>query len=151
LAKALSYERRLADTKGKTVGLAVLYAPENAASKRHAQAWVAAFQALGSLQVHGAPVEVWAVPYQRDGIDSFVRDRGVDVLLACEATPFAEIATVARDHKILSSADTLAGITNLSLGVFIEKSKPRILINMRAAKAEGAAFSAKLLQLAELL
>jgi hypothetical protein len=152
MAKALSYERRIAETKGKTVGVAVLYAADNAASKRQADGWVAAFHGLGSLKVHGVSVEVWAVPYQHDRLPSFVRDNGVDVLLACEGTPFAEISAVARDHKILSAGDTAAGIvSSLSLGVFVEKSKPRILINMRAAKAEGAVFSAKLLQLAELL
>jgi len=152
LAKALSYERRLADTKGKSVGIAVLFAADSASSKQEAQRWVASFQALGSVQVHGVSVEVWAVPHQPARVSDFVRDHGVDVLLACEGTSFAEIAALARQHKILSSGDTPAAIAgNLSLGVFMEKSKPRILINMRAAKAEGAIFSAKLLQLAELL
>jgi hypothetical protein len=152
MAKALSYERRIAETKGKTVGVAVLYAADSAASKREANDWVTAFRDLGSLKVHGVSVEVWAVPYQQDRLSSFVSDHGVDVLLACEGTPFADISIVARDHKILSAGDTAASIvSSLSLGVFVEKSKPRILINMRAAKAEGAVFSAKLLQLAELL
>ncbi len=152
LAKAISYERRLAETKGKTVGVAVLYAAEKSASKRGAQEWVAAFQLLGALKVHGVAVEAWAVPYQQDRISDFVRAHGVDVLLACDGTPYAAIAALAREHKILSAGDTPAGITSsLSLGVFIEKNKPRILINMRAARAEGAVFSAKLLQLAELL
>jgi hypothetical protein len=152
LAKALSYERRLAETKGKTVGVAVLYAEESAGSKRQAQAWVGAFQALGAVKVHGVAVEVWAVPYQQERVASFVREHAIDVLLGCEGTPFAEVAALARAHRILSSGDTPAAITNsLSLGVFVEHSKPRILINMRAAKAEGAVFSAKLLQLAELI
>lgn len=152
LAKALSYERRLADTKGKSVGVAVIYAADSAESKQQAQSWVAAFQALGSVQVHGVSIEVWAVPHQPARVSELVREQGVDVLLACEGTPFAEIAALARQHKILSSGDTPAAIaSSLSLGVFMEKSKPRILINMRVAKAEGAVFSAKLLQLAELL
>jgi hypothetical protein len=152
LAKALSYERRLADTKGRTVGIAVIYAADNTASKQQAQSWVSAFEALGSVQVHGVSVEVWAVPFHAAQVSQLVRDRGVDVLLACEGAPFAETAAIARQHKILSSGDTPAAIaSSLSLGVFMDKNKPKILINMRAAKAEGAVFSAKLLQLAELL
>jgi YfiR/HmsC-like len=152
LIKALSYERRLAETKGDSVGIAVLYAADNGASSAEAQNWVRSFQALGALQVHGVPVQAWPVPYDQQRVAEFVRGHGVDVLLACDGTPFAAVAGLAREHRILSASDKPAGISSsLSLGVFVEKDKPRILINMRAAKAEGAVFSAKLLQLAELL
>jgi hypothetical protein len=40
---------------------------------------------------------------------------------------------------------------NLSLGVFIAEPKPRIMINVRASKEEGAKFSSRLLELAELV
>jgi hypothetical protein len=152
LVKALSYERRLAETKGSSVGIAVLYAQDNGASAAEAQEWLRSFQTLGALQVHGVPVQAWAVPYDPERAAEFVRGHGVDVLLACDGTPFAAVAGLAREHRILSAGDKPAGIaSSLSLGVIVEKDKPRILINMRAAKAEGAVFSAKLLQLAELL
>jgi hypothetical protein len=81
-----------------------------------------------------------------------VRARGIDVLLACEGSSFAAVGGLAREHRILSAADTRAAIANdLSLGVLIERDRPVILINVRSAKAEGAEFSAKLLQLATLL
>jgi len=151
LAKALSYERRLAETKGHSVGIAVVYAEDSEASRANAQSWVQAFQALGPLKVHGAPVEVLAVPFQRERVAGIVRSRGIDVLMACEGSPFSAVAGLARELRILSATDGRGGVAeNLSLGILIERDKPRILINVRAAKAEGAEFSAKLLQLAEL-
>lgn len=152
LAKALSYERRLAETKGSTVGIAVLYAAENDASKIDAFGWIKAFQALGSLKVYGVAVEAIAVPFQRERVADLVRTRGIDVLLACEGSPFAAVASLSRELRILSASDVRAAVVNnLSLGVLIVDGRPKIIINVRAAKAEGAAFSAKLLQLAELL
>jgi len=152
LAKALSYERRLAERKGSSVGIAILYAADNAASKASAQSWLKAFAALGALKVHGVPVEVVTIPFQRERVAELVRARGIDVLLTCEGSPYAMVAALAREHRILSVADTRAGVdNNLSLAVFVHREKPLILINVRAAKAEGAVFSAKLLQLATLL
>jgi hypothetical protein len=152
LAKALSYERRLSESKGSTVGIAVLYAAGNEASKRDALSWVKAFQALGALKVHGVAMEASAMPFQRERVREFVRARGIDVLLACDGSPYAAVAALARELQILTASDVRAGIVNnLSLGILIEGDKPRILINIRAAKAEGVMFSARLLQLAELL
>jgi hypothetical protein len=152
LAKALSYERRLAERKGSSVGIVILYGADNEVSKAAAQTWLQAFQALGPLKVHGAPVEVVSMAFQRERVAELVRARGIDVLLTCDGHSYAAVAALAREHRILSAADTRAGIANnLTLGVLIERDKPLILINVRAAKAEGAEFSAKLLQLATLL
>jgi hypothetical protein len=152
LAKALSYERRLAERKGSSLGIAILYAADNDASKASAQSWLQAFQALGALKVHGVPVEVVTIALQRDRVSELVRARGIDVLLACEGSSYATVAALAREQKILSVADARAGVaSNLSLAVLIDREKPLIFINVRAAKAEGAVFSAKLLQLANLL
>jgi YfiR/HmsC-like len=152
LAKALSYERRLAETKGGSVGIAVLFLDGDAASQASASRWIQSFQMVAPLKVHGVPVEAWAVPYQPTGLSELVRAKGIDVLLACDGVPFAAIAQVARERRVLSAADTRAGIDGrLSLGVFVEGGRPRILINARSAKAEGAEFSAKLLQLADVL
>jgi hypothetical protein len=151
LAKALSYERRLAETKGSSVGIAVLYAEGDAASQASAQRWVQSFAAVAPLKVHGVSVEAWTVPYHAARLPE-LRTRGVDVLLACDGVPFAAVAQFARERRLLSAADTRAGIDgNLTLGVFVEGGRPRILINVRSARAEGAEFSAKLLQLAEVL
>jgi hypothetical protein len=152
LAKALSYERRLSESHGGKVTVATLYAAGDARSQADANRWVQGFQALGAIQVHGVPVESLAIAYDAARLPDLIRSRGIDVLLACEGTPLAAIASLARQQRVLSAADTRdAVVSDLSIGVFVSKGKPIITINVRVAKSEGAEFSAKLLQLAEVL
>jgi hypothetical protein len=151
-AKALSYERRLSATKGDSVGIAVLYVANDGGSKAAAERWLASFQSQGEVTIDGAPVKAMAVPYDPEPVRKLIRTRGIDVLIACEGVPYRAVSGLAVDHAILSAGDTLGGVReSLSLGVFVGDGKPRIVINMQAAKREGARFSAKLLQLAQVI
>jgi hypothetical protein len=51
----------------------------------------------------------------------------------------------------LSLASTRAYLSSASLGVFRSGSEPRLVVNVAASKAEGAAFGAELLRLAEVI
>jgi hypothetical protein len=151
-AKALSYERRLSATKGDSVGIAVLYAANNAASKAAAERWITSFESLGSMTIDGAPVKAAAFSYDPESLRKIIRPKGIDVLIACDGVPYRAVSALAADHAILSAGDTPSGVKDsLSLGVFVGDGKPRIVINMQVAKREGAKFSAKLLQIAEVI
>ncbi|MDP9194101.1 MAG: YfiR family protein [Acidobacteriota bacterium] len=63
-----------------------------------------------------------------------------------------QIARIARARRIR----TMAGLTEyvaigLSVGIGVRNDRPRIMINLDAAKAEGAAYQAQLLQMAEIV
>jgi hypothetical protein len=63
-----------------------------------------------------------------------------------------QIARIARARQI----HTMAGLTEyvligLSVGIGVRNDRPRIMINLDAAKAEGAAYQAPLLQMAEIV
>jgi len=63
-----------------------------------------------------------------------------------------QIVRIARARRIR----TMAGLTDylvigLSVGIGVRNDRPRIMINLDAAKAEGAAYQAQLLQMAELV
>jgi hypothetical protein len=63
-----------------------------------------------------------------------------------------QIARIARARQIR----TMAGSTDyvpigLSVGIGVRNDRPRIMINLHAAKAEGAAYQAQLLQMAEIV
>jgi hypothetical protein len=63
-----------------------------------------------------------------------------------------QIARIARARQIR----TMAGLTEyvpigLSVGIGVRNDRPLIMINLDAAKAEGAAYQAQLLQMAEIV
>jgi hypothetical protein len=148
-AKALSFERRLLANSGSSVGILVIHAAD-ASSREAAQRWLAAFKSLGAITVGGTRVEVTSAVYEREHVREHVRGRGIDVLIACSGVPVQEVGDLAREQNILSAGDTLAAVRErLTLGVFVEGEKPRIVINMRGAELDGAKFSSKLLHLAE--
>jgi hypothetical protein len=64
----------------------------------------------------------------------------------------AQIVRIARARQI----HTMAGLTEylsigLSVGIGVRNDRPRIMINLGAAKAEGAAYQAQLLQLSDIV
>jgi hypothetical protein len=63
-----------------------------------------------------------------------------------------QIARIARARQIR----TMSGLTEyvligLSVGIGVRNDRPRIMINLDAARAEGAAYQAQLLQMAEIV
>jgi hypothetical protein len=150
-AKALSFERRLLANSGSSVGILILHTADTSSGEA-AQRWLGAFKSLGVITVGGAPVEVASAVYERPRVLELVRGRGIDVLIACSGVPVQEVGGLAREQNILSAGDTFAAVRErLTLGVFVEGERPRIVINMRGAELEGVKFSSKLLQLAERL
>ncbi len=80
---------------------------------------------------------------------------GVSVLYVSPGLSQPQIERVARTTRRLK-VRTMAGLEEyvrwgVALGVVLRDERPRPLVNYEAAKAEGAAFSAQLLGLAEII
>lgn len=126
--------------------LAVLYQETYAASSDAREAvviwaeksgvrcvFVALDQKTAEAALHGVVADVFYVTPMR----------GADI---------EQIARIARARQIR----TMAGLTEyvligLSVGIGVRNDRPRIMINLDAAKAEGAAYQAQLLQMAEIV
>ncbi len=79
------------------------------------------------------------------------RLEGADVLWVapCEKLDLGEVARVAREKRI-RTAGSSAALAEAGLGVAFEERQgaPGVVVNLEAARAEGADFSAKLLKVA---
>jgi hypothetical protein len=62
------------------------------------------------------------------------------------------IARVARERQIRTMAGLVEYLrTGLSVGIGVRNDRPHIMINLAAAKAEGAAYQAQLLRMSEII
>lgn len=154
LVKAISFDLDLEDRVGDALVVAVVYKPGDAASQSVAASWARAFSQLGGLRVKKAPVRAIEVPFDAAAIDEVVQKQGVDVLLAADGldAELEAIARIAQPRKLITVGAKRAYVERgLVLGVFLEDEKPRIVVNLTAARAGGFRFSSAMLRLATLV
>lgn len=155
LLKVLSFDRRIADTRGQELVIGVLYQSGYRLSTEVKDRVVE----VVSVSRQGAPASrpLSAAPVDADGEESlgaaFARLK-IDVLYVTPLRAFdlRNLVGVTRRERIL----TLTGVpeyvgAGLSVGLELRQDRPRILVNLRAARAEGANFAAPLLGLARLV
>lgn len=152
LARVLSYELTLEDRVGESVGIAIVYQRENEASSTSADEWLKGFAELSTVKIKSKPLVALKVPYDTGELSAAI-DRGVDVLWVASGlgaeTP--TIARLARSKRVLTASSATAyAQTDLTL-CLTEEEKPKIFINLNAARLEGIQFSSRLLSLATLI
>jgi hypothetical protein len=134
---------------GPLVSVAVLYQQEYRPSAN------AALQFLAAVQAAGLPIVCKLIDLDEQGS---VRERlpsaGVDVFYVAplRAIDVTAIATISRANRIR----TITGVPSyvvrgLAVGIGLSKQRPVIIINLRAARAEGSEFRAQLLKLSRVI
>lgn len=151
--KILAFDRELPRRAGAEIVIGVVY------QERVRPSWLAKddfLRVMRKSQVHqvkGLPVRAVAIPLDGDTkLDEAVRKADVDVFYVAplRAYDIDGIVSLAQRQKIL----TLTGVpeyvkTGLSVGLGLTADTPEILVNLQAAKNEGADFHASLLRLAK--
>lgn len=152
--KILTFDRELADRAGADVVIGVVY------QERVRESWLAKDEFL--RVVESSPVKrvkdlsVRAVAISLDDPahleDSLVRHE-IDVIYVSPLRAFdiQQITKIARARSVL----TLTGVPDyvdagIAIGIGLSGDLPEILVNLSAAKAEGADLHASLLRLATL-
>lgn len=152
--KILTFDRELAERAGAEVVIGVVY------QERVRESWLAKDEFLRAVE--SSPVErvkelsVRAVAISLDNPadleDALVRHE-IDVMYVSPLRAFdiGQITQLARARSVL----TLTGVPDyvdrgIAIGIGLSGDLPEILINLRAAKAEGADLHASLLRLATL-
>ena len=152
--RILSYDHNLKTRAGARVTVLVLYHPYEESSDRAArQELVGYLKQMQRIKVAGLPVSVVTVPYSDANAladrlaqtrpAAVIVGRGLDVSSISAATRRASVLTMTT-----AEPDVMRG---LSVAIVRREGKDRIIINVRAARAEGARFDAGLLQLATIV
>jgi hypothetical protein len=155
LIKALSYDDKLLDRAGQEMVVAVLYRPGEEGATAEAEGWHRAFATLTSLRFRGLPFRAVKLPLgNAQRLRKAIQQQGIDALFGLEVTAddLVTIQKVARERKVSTLASREEQVTaGLSLGVFIIDGKNTLMVNLTAARAEGAVFSSTMLKLAKVI
>lgn len=154
--RVLVYDRNLQVRAPLEVRVAVLFRPGDAGSERERDEVLAALASLADEVVAaGRPIRGEAVPYTSPGeLDerlAALRPAAawVGAALAADA---AAIARVTSARKVLSAAGVRAAVeAGLAVGIVPGPKRAAVLVNVAAARGEGANLDAALLGIAEIV
>jgi hypothetical protein len=144
--RAFAYDRHLVERIGAEVQLAVVHSAGGAPS---GQQIGTVLGSLGAFTIHDRPVKVILMD-----IDTFLASaHKVDVALiapGCGAR-VPDIAAAASAHGVLTAGFALDDVQHgIVIAVVEGPDRLRLVVDLDAGRAVGAAFSSQLLQLAEI-
>lgn len=150
--KVTTFEKRIADAKGRDFVLGVVFQ----SGYRLSVAVKEKFMDIAGREASSGPAgrSLKIVPLDLDGkesLDAMIRRAGVAALYVAPLRAFdvAEIAGVTRRAGVLSLTGVPAYVeAGLSITLMLNQDRPRIVVNLVAARAEGAELAAALMNLA---
>jgi hypothetical protein len=153
LLKVISFDRQLrARAPREVVVGVVMQGGYRGSVLAHGEA--VAILATPGATVDGIPVRVVTFDLDRLSIEGMFANTSLTHLYVTplRAVDIGELAVRARAARVTTLASVPEYLTRgLSLGVGLRAGRPRILVNVRASRAEGAELSAELLKLADLI
>jgi hypothetical protein len=153
LLKVAGYDRNLPARARGTVRLLILTKRDDSQSKNVGEQ---AARALAGKDVKGMPTEI-ATQTFNDGpaLTERVRTGRVSILYAAPGFGPRELLTIARSLEGLSvlSSGALAHFvdTAVALGFDLVSGKPKLIVNVRRAREQGADLSSQVLRLAKVI
>jgi hypothetical protein len=154
VARALSYEQTLDERVGKqALGIAVLYLQGHDGSERCAREWTDGFSRIANVQIRDRDIALKLLAYSAEGVRK-ARASSIHVFVVCGGlnSELPEISRAARANRILTVGALLAYVEqSMTLGVFPEDGKYKIVVNLRAAADERVTFSSAMLRLARII
>jgi hypothetical protein len=156
LLKILKFDRALEKRAGDsdTATIAVIYLendPDSEAVRAEIQTTLEAATHTVKLPV---PVKIVRIPYSASRIE---KDLAAANPVAAYVAPGLEAQTAAlsqatrKQGALTFSSDEPSVRAGLSVGLVVRRDRPALLVNLPAAKAEGADLSSDLLRLAEVI
>lgn len=154
--KVLTFDRLLPRHDAVNVTIAVLFQEDFALSVETRNEFARACKAYNNLQVANIPLCIVYIKWQGFAdLEAALLDGGE--ICALYVTPLRgvsipKVRNMCRRHQVT----TLTGVpeyvqAGLAVGIGMASERPKILINLAAARAEGADFSSQLLKLSTVM
>jgi len=151
MLRVLAYDKQLGSRAGDVVRIMIV-APKGDDSE--AARWRAAFAKMMKLKVDGRSLSI--MTYELDtaeGLDRVLHDLKPVAIVACDGVTrrvgVEDLAKLTRANHVLSySTREWEVVRGVAVGVVPGKEHDEIVVNLKAAAAEGVKFDAGLLQLA---
>lgn len=155
ILRILSYDHNLRTRAGERVTVLVLHHPYEETSLRAREELVGSLKKMQRVKVAGLPINVASFAYSDTrGLESrlaLTRPAAVFVCPGLEGE-VGSISAVTRRASALTVTTSEPDVRRgLSVAIVRSEGKDRIIINVPAARAEGARFDAGLLQLATIV
>ncbi|MCE5270935.1 YfiR family protein [bacterium] len=154
LLKVITFNRNLASRGGDSLRLGIVYQEPFRNSLLVCEQIERVYRSLGTPLVKGLPLALAPIDIYREKLDEAVSQRGVDILYVAPLRAFdiRTIGELCRSRGIVS----VTGVPEycgqgLAVGIGQNRDRPEILINIRAAREDGADFSSQLLKLARVV
>ncbi len=155
LLKILSFDRNLKVKSGNKLTIIILYQDKYRASTLAMNEFMDLIKDNDDFHVNNHPVKV--VPIELGDLNdsrtiSILKDADVFYITPVRAFDIHDITRISRSRKIT----TMSGVPDyvpegISIGLDLVNERPKILININAAKSEAIDFNSQLLKLAEVI
>ncbi len=151
--KILEYERNLQDIEADEIVMGVLYQEKFRLSKLTKEEIISLNQQNSAQKIGGKVIRFIPIKAtSKKALEKTLTNNGIHVLYVTplRAYDVKIVADICRAKKITS----LTGVpdylnSGIAVALGLDKQKPRIMINLSAAKASGCDFSSQLLNLAQ--
>ncbi len=155
ILRILSYDHNLRMRAGERVTVLVLHHPYDEGSLRTREELVGSLKKMQKVRVAGLPINVVSMSYSDTrGLESKIAQTRPAAIFVCPGLDgdLGSISAVTRRSSALTISTAEPDVRRgLSVAIVRRDGKDRIIINVPAARAEGARFDAGLLQLATLV
>jgi len=151
--KVLSYDEALLKRHSDKLAIGVVYSAGSKTSRTHADGIHGAFEKLsGKLKVKGRKVSVVKLAAAADLKAQLKAANLAVVFLADDSGQVSAAATAARELKLPAICGSRGPVSRgLAVAVVDKGGKPHIIVNLKAAKAQGMLLSSRLLSVAEII
>jgi hypothetical protein len=152
--KALVYDRQLKARSGDLVTIGILYQNRYRASRESMEAFREAARSSTIQEIQTLPVSITEVDIERADWQQRVADQGVDILYIAplRGVDLHQVAAFAGDHHLLTLSGQAEYVDDgIAIGLQVAGDHPQIIINLTAARAQGADLSSQLLKLAKVI
>jgi hypothetical protein len=153
LARILGADRSLPARVGRSLTIGLVFRAGAASSANLAA--LEAYEALAAQTVLDLRPQTRGRAYRdRSDLEAWIEREGIDALRVGDglSAEIAEIRGVCEARKLLCASPNLDYVkAGLAVGVSLRDDKPRLVVDLRHARAAGIDLDPKILELAEIL